>query len=350
MKSVYKKQDFLYNDGKSQLYRENANRRDTAMRKSLLATEQKKNRKKHWWLWGTLVVLLCFIAYGTVTAINIFNSTQATYQPLPDRPKSEKREVKVSIKNYDPISILLLGVDQRPGDPGRTDTIMVATINPEKENMILFSIPRDTYVDITGEGNYDKINHAYAFGGLELTINAVENFLDIPIDYYAEINMEGFKDVIDTIGGVEVDVPFSFESSGVAFTEGPMFMDSKMAMAYVQMRKKDPRGDFGRNDRQQQVVKAILQQSLTVSNFGKLDDVIKSVGSNLKTNVAPSDYFSLQEIYRKIDTNEIESFQLEGEGTLLDGIYYYVIDDEEKTRVSQTLKEHLNIDSQMTQR
>lgn len=141
-----------------------------------------ESRKKRWWLWGTLAILLCFIAYGTVYAVGIFNSAKTTYQPIPDRPKSEKREVEVSIKNYDPISILLLGVDQRPDDPGRTDTIMVATINPEKENMILFSIPRDTYVDIAGRETYDKINHAYAFGGLEMTIETVENFLDIPID------------------------------------------------------------------------------------------------------------------------------------------------------------------------
>lgn len=320
------------------------------MSDTLSRTKQKKNRKKRWWLWGSIAVLLCLLAYGSVYAIGIFNSAQSTYEPIKDRPKSEKRETEVSIQNQDPVSFLLLGVDKRPGDPGRSDTIMVATVNPEKENMILFNIPRDTYVDIVGRGTQDKINHAYAFGGIEMAMNTVENFLDIPIDYYAEINMEGFQEVIDTVGGVEIDVPFAFKSSGVSFTEGPMFMDAETAMAYVQMRKKDPRGDFGRNDRQQQVVKAILQQSLTVANFNKIDDIVRSVGNNLKTSVAPADYFSLQDIYRKINTGEIESFQIKGEGKMMNGVYYYVVSDEEKAHVSQVLKEHLGIDSQVTQR
>lgn len=315
---------------------------------TLSGTKKNKKRKKRWWLWGALAIGLCLITYGCIYAINIYNSATATYQPIEDRPKSEKRDTEVSIRDRDPVSFLLLGVDARQGDRGRSDTIMVATVNPEKENMILFNIPRDTYVEIAGKGSQDKINHAYAFGGVEMAIDTVENFLDIPIDYYAEINMEGFQEVIDTLGGVEVDVPFSFESGGVTFTEGPMFMDAEKAMKYVQMRKKDPRGDFGRNDRQQQIVKAILRQSLTVKNFNKIDDVMASVGNNLRTNVAPSDYFSLQDIYSNIDTNEIESFQLKGEGAMMDGIYYYVVSDEEKAHVSQKLKDHLGIDSAIT--
>lgn len=320
------------------------------MSDSQLRTEKHKKRKKRWWLWGSLVVLLCFIAYGCVYAYGIYNSAKSTYQPIENRPKSKKREQEVSLKDQDPVSFLILGVDARPGDRGRSDTIMVATVNPEKEDMILFNIPRDTYTEIVGKGIQDKINHAYAFGGIEMAIDTVENFLDIPIDYYAEMNMEGFKEAIDTVGGVEVDVPFSFESGGKTFTEGPMFMDSDTAMAYVQMRKQDPRGDFGRNDRQQQIVKAILRQSLTVANFGKIDDVVKSVGNNLRTNVAPADYLSLQDIYRKINTKEIESFQIKGEGTMMNGIYYYVVSDEEREHVSQTLKEHLGIDNEVTQR
>lgn len=318
---------------------------------TLLRSKDRKKRRKRWWLWGSLAVLFCLLAYGGVYAYNIYNTAKSTYQPIADRPKSEKREKEVSIQNQDPVSFLLLGVDKRPGDKGRSDTIMVATVNPEKQNMILFNIPRDTYVEIAGRGGaQDKINHAYAYGGVEMAINTVENFLDIPIDYYAEINMEGFQEVIETIGGVEVDVPFSFNYGGVSFKEGPMFMDAETAMKYVQMRKKDPRGDFGRNDRQQQVVKAILQQSLTVKNFNKIDDVVESVGNNLQTSVAPSDYLSLQDIYRKIDTKDIESFQIKGQGTTINGVYYYVVSEEERDHISQKLKEHLGIGGSYTQK
>ena len=322
---------------------------DTQSRSSRLTNKKKRTKRR--WLWsGLIVAFACIFTYGAVYAYGIYHSAKSTYEPITDRPKSEKREEVVSIQNQDPVSFLLLGVDERPDDPGRSDTIMVATLNPEKKNMILFNIPRDTYVEIVGRGVRDKINHAYAYGGVEMVIDTVEHFLDIPIDYYAKINMKGFREAIDTLGGVEVDVPFSFESSGVYFTEGPMFMDGKTAMKYVQMRKKDPRGDFGRNERQQQVVKAVLKQSLTVKNFHKVDDVMESVGNNLKTSVAPSDYMSLQEMYRKLDTNEIESFEIKGEGTTIDGIYYYVVDDVEREQISQKLKAHLGIESQYTQK
>lgn len=317
---------------------------EAAMNRTLPTRNTRQTpRKKRWWLRGMLIVLACLIAYGAYNVYGIYKTAKTSYEPLPNRPKSDLRTEEVSIKDRDPVSFLLLGVDSRPGDRGRSDTIMVVTLNPKKESMILFNIPRDTYVDIVGRGTKDKINHAYAFGGVPMAIDTVENFLDIPIDYYAEINMEGFKEAIGVLGGVEVDVPFAFDHGGISFREGPMFMDADTALKYVQMRKKDPRGDFGRNERQQQIVKAILRQSLTVKNFNKVDDVIKSVGSNMKTSVAPADYLTLQDIYRKIDNDHIESFQIEGEGKRMDGIYYYVVSDAERERISQKLKDHLEL-------
>jgi LCP family protein required for cell wall assembly len=315
---------------------------------SLSRSSKKKTKRR--WVWLTLTaVFICIFIYGGLYAYDIYHSVKSTYKPIPERPKSEKREETVSIQEQDPVSFLLLGVDKRANDPGRSDTMMVATLNPAKQSMILFNIPRDTYVDIVGKGIKDKINHAYAYGGVEMAIHTVENFLDIPIDYYAEINMQGFREAIDALGGVAVNVPFTFEFGGILFEEGPMFMDGETAMKYVQMRKLDPRGDFGRNERQQQVIKAILKQSLSVKNFNKVDNVIETVGNHLKTSVAPSDYMSLQEIYRNLDTNQIESFQIEGQGQMIDGIYYYIVDDAERERVSQRLKEHLDLQSEYTQ-
>lgn len=302
-----------------------------------------KFKRRLWW--GSAIAIFGSIfIYGGVYAYGLFQSAKATYEPIPERPKSAKREQVVSLQEHDPVSFLLLGVDERPDDPGRSDTIMIATVNPEQKSILLFNIPRDTYVDIVGKGTRDKINHAYAFGGVEMAIDTVEHFLDIPIDYYAKINMTGFREAIDTLGGVEIEVPFTFESSGVLFTEGPMFMDGKTAMKYIQMRKKDPRGDLGRNERQQQVVKAILRQSLTVKNFHKIDDILASVGNNLKTSIAPSDYVSLHDIYRMLDTDRIESLEIKGEHTTMDGIYYYVVNDEERERISRRVKAHLGLD------
>lgn len=305
--------------------------------------KEKKTGKRRWLLLGTAIGSILVIAFIVNSIDGMYQSIRSTYHPIENRSKSEKRHVAVSLQEYDPVSFLLLGVDARLDDPGRTDTIMVATVNPEQGSMILFNIPRDTYVEIVGKGIRDKINHAFAFGGVEMAIDTVERFLDIPIDYYAQINMEGFQEVIDTLGGVDVDVPFSFKFGGVQFNEGPMHMDGETAMMFVQMRKQDPEGDLGRNKRQQLVIQAILQESLALKNLNKIDTIMERVGNNLLTSVAPSDYVPLKDIYQKIDTNAIETLQIEGEDQMIDGIYYYLVSEEERRRVSDKLKEHLGL-------
>ncbi|WP_317951459.1 LCP family glycopolymer transferase, partial [Rossellomorea marisflavi] len=163
-----------------------------------------------------------------------------------DRPRSDKRTEEVKFDKKHPFSVLLLGVDERAGDKGRSDTMIVVTVNPHEKTTKMLSIPRDTLVDIVGRGTRDKINHAYAFGGVEMSMDTVEEFLDIPIDYYAKINMEGFKDIVNAVGGVTVNNDFTFSSGGYTFNEGQLSLNGEKALAYTRMRKQDPRGDFGR--------------------------------------------------------------------------------------------------------
>ena len=100
---------------------------------------------------------------------------------------------------------MIMGVDRRSDDVGRSDTLMVATVDPAKQTASLLSIPRDTRVKIEGNG-YDKINAAYAYGGHELTRKTVENLLDVPMDYYILLDIKAFERIIDAIGGVDIDV------------------------------------------------------------------------------------------------------------------------------------------------
>src|SRR5690606_27392907 len=131
---------------------------------------------------------------------------------------------------------------------------IVLTVNPNKESIQMVSIPRDTRTEIIGKGFEDKINHAYAFGGMEMAIDTVENFLDIPIDYYVQVNMEGFKDLIDAVGGVTVENDLAFTQDGYHFPEGTITLYGDEALAFVRMRKNDPRGEFGRQLRQRQII------------------------------------------------------------------------------------------------
>ena len=227
------------------------------------------------------------------------------------------------VENQKPVSVLLLGVDQRPGERGRSDSIMVMTLNPTRNESRLISIPRDTKVDIVGKGTNDKINHAYSFGGPEMAIKTVEKFLNIPINYYAEINMEGFTSLVDAVGGVTVNNDIDFTVSGTHFPVGKVNLDGKSALKFTRMRYEDPRGDFGRQMRQREVIAQVankLSSDVSVSNFNAIMDV---VGKNAQTNVSFKPMRTLAFDYMDAFRNQ-KNLKLEGTGGKEgDGIYYW---------------------------
>ncbi|RCW77392.1 LCP family protein [Saliterribacillus persicus] len=324
-------------------------------RKEMRKLQKKQGRRKKLRVFLSVFILALIIGIGTGVYL-IYETYQAasdTYDELERGEKSEKREQAVSISN-DPISILMMGVENytSDGDHGRSDTLMVATFNPEDEHLKLLSIPRDTLVDIPGRDNRDKINHSFAFGGKELTIKTVENFLDIPIDYYATVNFEGFKAIVDTLGGITVDVPFEFEQNSddrvaekLQFREGEMDLNGRYALAYARMRKADPAGDFGRNERQKQVIEAIIKEVTSVSTVTKVDDLGKDLGENVETNMKVSEGLSFLKKYSNFRTSNIEQLKLDGYDDRIDGVYYYVPDETSLANIQNELKNHLDLNN-----
>lgn len=182
---------------------------------------QPKKKKPLWLKITGSIVLLMVIAvgiYGFMVYRSVSGAVETMHQPI--KYKTEKREQELTLTKQEPFSVLMLGVDERSGDKGRSDTIIVITVNPNDQSMKMLSIPRDTRTEIVGKGFDDKINHAYAFGNEEMAMATVENFLDIPIDYYIKVNMEGFKDIVDAVGGITVNSSLSFEQGNSSFTEG----------------------------------------------------------------------------------------------------------------------------------
>ncbi|GGK28922.1 transcriptional regulator LytR [Caldalkalibacillus thermarum] len=296
-----------------------------------------------------VLLIMMSILCATVLGIGIYGyslysslnkTTESIYEPLERGETSKLREKKPD--EDDPVSILLLGIDARPGERGRTDTIMVMTINPQQNNAYLLSIPRDTRTEIVGRGVQDKINHAYAFGGIDMTIDTVENFLDIPIDYYALVNMEGFVSIIDILGGVTVEVTQNFDYEGYSFREGEMTMDGQAALAYSRMRKQDPRGDFGRNDRQRQIIMALVNEAASVKTLWKMDAIMEVIEANVRTNKSQEDINRLSKHYLDAARN-IESLTLHGQGQMINGIYYFIVDEGERQRIQSILKDHMQL-------
>ena len=324
-----------------------------------MTTSRQKKRKtktRRKILYTILIISMVLFSGAIVFATNLSlqtkNAINKIYEPLEKdtNPKEEAENKIESAKAEDSaFTILLAGIEnEEKAKYGRADVLILATINPKTEKISLVSIPRDSRVYVPDLGYQTKINHSYAFGGINYTINTLEEILDIPIDYYVSTDFQGFEDIVDTVGGVDVDVPFTFSAQLTGslkwkkYTEGPMYLNGNEALAYVRMRKKDPQGDAGRNIRQKQVIQEIINKATSISNIANIDDMIKDVGNNVKTNIPSSDYFGLIKTYQNIKSSPIEQLQLEGVDTMIRGTSYFLIDEESLEEVKKQLQ--LNLD------
>lgn len=304
----------------------------------------KPRKKKRTWLRVTGIVLLLLIIGVGAYVYTVWNSlnkaVETMHEPI-DRVTT-KRDDSLSLKNKEPFSVLMLGVDERDGDSGRSDTIIVMTVNPEKNSVKMLSIPRDTRTEIVGHGTTDKINHAYAFGGVAMSMDTVENFLDIPIDYYMQINMEGFQDIVNAVGGVTVNNDLDFTYEGVHFAKGPITLDGKDALKFSRMRYEDPRGDFGRQLRQRLIIQAVIKEGASLNTLTNFGSIFEALGKNIKTNITFDEMVDIQANYKNA-AKDIEQLTISGNGQTINKVWYLVVNDEEKTRVQTELKDHLNI-------
>ncbi|HDX9659026.1 TPA: LytR family transcriptional regulator [Bacillus toyonensis] len=296
-------------------------------------------------VWSLSIIGILIITGGAYI-YHIYSSVSSTldavHKPL-ERDKSEKRNQNVEISDNKPISILLMGVDQRADETGRSDSLMLFTLNPSKKSMKIISIPRDSYTEIVGKGKKDKINHAYAFGGIDMAVKTVENFLNVPVDHYIEVNMDGFKDIVDAVGGVDVNNDLDFNYEGIHFEKGNIHLDGTKALHYSRMRKLDPRGDFGRQMRQRQVIQGVIKQGASVSSLASYGDVLKAIEKNVKTSLTQDQMFEIQKNYKDCMQNS-EEIQIPGDGhKAADGIWYYYVPDAAKQDLTNKLKAHLEL-------
>lgn len=302
--------------------------------------EKKKKSKKKIWLWivgSLLTIFLIFIGTAYYTIQKTMNKINTPLVEATDITE----EAPKTMKKKEPFSVLLLGVDERSNDSGRSDTMIVITVNPEKQTMKMLSIPRDTRTEIIGHDTVDKINHAYAFGGVPMAMDTVENLLDIPLDYYVFINMEGFLQIIDTLGGVTIENDMDLTYDSYHFPKGELSLNGDEALIFSRIRYEDPRGDFGRQIRQRQIIEAVMKKASTPSVILKASDMLDVVGDNVRMNFTVKDLIQLQSIYKKMDSSiEQLSFEAEG-GKMIDRIWYYVPDETELQQIQTELKTHL---------
>lgn len=232
-------------------------------------------------------------------------------------------------EHLEPINILLLGTDTRP-DQGvtRTDAMILVHINPASGRVSMLSLPRDLWVEIPGFG-HQRINAAYPIGekqlghgyGGALAKETVGNLVGVPVQHFILVDFEGFKKVIDTIGGVTLDVqkPIDdpnyptddYNTIAVHFGAGKQHMDGERALIYARTRHAD--SDFGRNQRQQQVLMAIFEavrdQGL-LKQITSLDDYTGALRDYVRTDISRSDMLSLARMADKFQTDNIQRYAI----------------------------------------
>ncbi|AVR91604.1 LytR family transcriptional regulator [Enterococcus faecalis] len=286
-----------------------------------------------------LVLFLAVVGMGAKLYWDVSKSMDKTYETVERSKKSQ-----VNLNNKEPFSVLLLGIDTGDDgrvEQGRSDTTIVATVNPRDKQTTLVSLARDTYVDIPGQGKQDKLNHAYAFGGASLAMDTVENYLNIPINHYVSINMAGLKELVNAVGGIEVNNNLTFSEDGYDFTIGKISLDGEQALSYSRMRYEDPNGDYGRQERQRKVIEGIVQKVLSLDSVSNYQEILTAVSDNMKTDLSFDDMKKIALDYRSA-FGKVKQDQLQGTGFMQDGVSYQRVDEQELTRVQQELKNQLN--------
>lgn len=242
------------------------------------------------------------------------------------------------------ITFLLLGVDSKDVNKNknqRTDTIMLCKYDDTTGKVSILSIPRDTMANIRGRKNKEKINHAHAYGGPDLSIKAVGDLLGLNIEYYVRVDYKIVEEVVDLIGGVEVDVPmdmkyrdpYSDPPLNIDIKKGKQTLNGKKSLEFLRFRKGYKDQDLGRIKAQQEFMNSAIKKALNPINIIKIPKFIETYISNVDTNI-PLDVVAKFALKTKnVDTDNIEMATLPGEPKLINGIWYFVHNPEKSQEV-----------------
>lgn len=324
----------------------------------LTRSRKKKNNKQRWLLLLIAFVLvlgslgflykkqIMLVFFDIFYKDPVIEAMDGAYKPV----GNEDALTEVDLSK--PFSILLLGLDQRDQEPARSDSILFTIVRPADNRVLLVSIPRDSYTKIMGYDKSTKINAAYNKGGAKASIDTVEHLLNNPIDYYATINFNGLKDVVDAIGGVKLPITSLIENKQkdhekLRIEPNKPIYDGQDALSYVRYREDS---DENRTMRQRIFLDAFMKQAIQLKQIGKIPELITIAGQNFSTNMKSDLMLSLAESIFLHDTSfTISNYMLHGAGVKRDGIWYYDIDQEDLAYTQALLANWLDPDTTAAQ-
>ena len=301
-----------------------------------------------------ILLILCFIGSALAGALFASSSLFEDENPVKRIINNSDKEEEL-IKAKDKVTVMIMGVDIRKDDVGRSDTLMIATVDPRIDQATLLSIPRDTRVRIRGHG-YDKINAAFAYGGAELTRSTVESFLGINIDHYVMIDTSSFVKIIDAIGGVDINVekrmfyedPWD-DNGGLVIDlyPGKQHMDGKTAVTYVRYR--DSEGDIGRVQRQQAFMAACLDKVTSPEIVPRIPKIVREIIDAVNTDMSLRQLLEVAGALKAAAQNGLETEMVPGYPLYIDDVSYW-IPDVELLRISVADALGIRVDPRLRER
>ncbi|MBU5255989.1 LCP family protein [Tissierella praeacuta] len=294
-----------------------------------------------------ILSLICFTLVFKLFGDKIFlgkNSIPVTDNvPQKELDLGEDNKIEKRVENE--ILFLMMGVDANgTGEYKniRTDTMMLFKVNFQNGEINLLSIPRDTRVLV--KGKKDKINHAHSYGGPELTMRTVRDFLNLDIDYYVKVDYNAVMKIVDAIGGVEIDVPFDMKYKdntpgypplNINIKKGLRVLDGKNAHDFLRWRKNNsrtvqyPEGDVGRIKAQQMFMRELIKQTLKPKNIIKIPFLVETYINNVETNIPTKEILKGAKLASKIDIDSIKTDIIPGGGKTIRGTSYFIYDEAE---------------------
>ncbi|WP_276804371.1 LCP family protein [Lactobacillus hominis] len=306
------------------------------------------HKKRGWKIFGAIiaVVLIGILLVVGYAYRNIQNAANNAYNPV-NLKNQDNGSLSSVLKNKKPISLLLLGTDTGEFGrtyKGRTDTMMLMVLDTQKNKTTIESIPRDMKVTLPDYPDYSpaKINSAYTYGGIDEVDKTINQYFKVPVNAYVLVNMKGLVKAIDKVGGVDVVSPLTFDYEGYSFKKGVKYhMNGKKALQFGRMRYDDPKGDYGRQERQRLVIMALLKKSANVQSILN-KDFLDSVSHSMQTNLTFNDMTQLATSYRDA-TETISSGYVKGSNDNEEGVSYQSVSVNERQRVSDKLRHALGL-------
>ncbi|HEL2503708.1 TPA: LCP family protein [Streptococcus suis] len=309
----------------------------------------------------SLAIIGLTVGAGLIYGASLLNfSTDAISKTFKQLDGEEKI---TPIDATEPLTILLMGVDMdqatRGGDweGGRSDSMILVTVNPKTKETNMMSLTRDIMVEIAeanGEssGTVEKLNHSYSYGQAPMAIATIEKMMDINIDRYIEINMDGLVELVEAVGGIEVNntlgFPISISEHEPAYTSivqpGKQLVNGDQALVYARMRYDDPEGDIGRQRRQREVITAIIKKLLQLDGFTQYKKILTAISNNMRTNIEISPVTIPNLLGYKDSVSKLNSYQLRGVDQMVDAIYYQLPTSTHLLEMQNVLKKSIGLE------